>query len=116
MGTYRYYTSVLYTSQSDLAIKVQSSTFDRIAMLQVRMARRLALEWQAYVVRTHSLRKVFASVKGFYYQVSPTSYQHYSHCPPSIPALMDGKHQGLRRAKANLPYTVIWRFVQLKWV
>lgn len=38
--------------------------------LQVRLARRLALEWQAYIVRTHALRKVFASVKGFYYQVS----------------------------------------------
>ena len=36
---------------------------------QVRLARRLALDWQAYVVRTHALRKVFASVKGFYYQV-----------------------------------------------
>ena len=31
-------------------------------------ARRLALEWQAYVVRTHALRKVFVSIKGFYYQ------------------------------------------------
>ena len=31
-------------------------------------ARRLALEWQAYIVRTHALRKVFVSIKGFYYQ------------------------------------------------
>eukprot|EP00850_Spirogloea_muscicola_P021137 SM000238S08038 [mRNA] locus=s238:669:5101:+ [translate_table: standard] len=29
---------------------------------------RLALEWQAYITRTHSLRKVFVSVKGIYYQ------------------------------------------------
>ena len=36
---------------------------------QVRLARRLALEWQAYVVRTHALRKVFVTVKGFHYQV-----------------------------------------------
>jgi hypothetical protein len=36
--------------------------------LQVDMARRLALEWQAFVVRSNSLRKVFVSVKGFYYQ------------------------------------------------
>ena len=36
------------------------------------IARQLALEWQAYVVRAHALRKVFVSVKGFYFQV-PTS-------------------------------------------
>lgn len=34
----------------------------------VATSRRLALEWQAYVVRTNSLRKTFVSVKGFYYQ------------------------------------------------
>lgn len=34
----------------------------------VLRARQLALEWQAYVVRSHSLRKVFVSVKGYYYQ------------------------------------------------
>ena len=32
------------------------------------LARRLALEFQAYVVRTHELRKVFISVKGIYFQ------------------------------------------------
>ena len=31
-------------------------------------SRRLALEWQAWVVRTHALRRVFVSVKGFYFQ------------------------------------------------
>jgi len=31
-------------------------------------ARRLALEWQAWLVRTHALRRVFVSVKGFYLQ------------------------------------------------
>ena len=30
----------------------------------VQLARRLALEWQAWVVRTHALRKTFISVKG----------------------------------------------------
>lgn len=30
----------------------------------VALARRLALEWQAWVVRAHALRKTFISVKG----------------------------------------------------
>ena len=33
-------------------------------------ASRLCAEFQAYVVKTHSLRKVFISVKGYYYQVT----------------------------------------------
>lgn len=32
-------------------------------------ARRLSMEFDAYVVKTNSLRKVFVSVRGFYYQV-----------------------------------------------
>lgn len=32
------------------------------------MAKRLAMEFNAYVVRTNALRKVFISIKGFYYQ------------------------------------------------
>ena len=35
-----------------------------IPAAQVHLARRLALEWQAWVVRAHALRKVFVSVKG----------------------------------------------------
>jgi hypothetical protein len=35
----------------------------------VTLARRLALEWGAWVVRAHALRKVFVSVKGIYFQV-----------------------------------------------
>ena len=34
----------------------------------VSLARRLALEWQAWVVRNNALRKVFVSVKGYYFQ------------------------------------------------
>eukprot|EP00245_Coleochaete_scutata_P015611 TRINITY_DN7041_c0_g2_i1.p1 TRINITY_DN7041_c0_g2~~TRINITY_DN7041_c0_g2_i1.p1 ORF type:complete len:638 (+),score=158.76 TRINITY_DN7041_c0_g2_i1:189-2102(+) len=34
----------------------------------IHTARRLCLEWQAYVTRTHALRKSFVSVKGIYYQ------------------------------------------------
>ena len=38
------------------------------AYYTVVQARRLSLEWQAYIGRTHAVRKVFASVKGFYFQ------------------------------------------------
>lgn len=34
----------------------------------VATSRRLALEWQAWVVRTSALRRTFVSVKGFYFQ------------------------------------------------
>ncbi|KAG2433092.1 hypothetical protein HYH02_012795 [Chlamydomonas schloesseri] len=34
----------------------------------VQLSRRLALEWQAYVVRSGALRRVFVSVKGYYFQ------------------------------------------------
>ncbi|KAJ9135370.1 hypothetical protein P3X46_032561 [Hevea brasiliensis] len=34
----------------------------------IHNCRRLSHEWQAYIVRTHKLRKVFVSVKGIYYQ------------------------------------------------
>jgi pescadillo protein len=34
----------------------------------VAVSRRLALEWQAWVVRTAALRRTFVSVKGFYFQ------------------------------------------------
>ncbi|KAL2631875.1 hypothetical protein R1flu_016561 [Riccia fluitans] len=40
----------------------------KIPVERVQTARRLSLEWQAYVIRTHSLRKTFVSVKGIYYQ------------------------------------------------
>ena len=36
----------------------------------VNRSRQLALEFQSYVTKTHSLRKVFISVKGIYYQAS----------------------------------------------
>uniref|UniRef100_A0A0D6QUE6 Pescadillo homolog n=1 Tax=Araucaria cunninghamii TaxID=56994 RepID=A0A0D6QUE6_ARACU len=35
---------------------------------RVHSCRRLSLEWQAYISRTHSMRKTFLSVKGIYYQ------------------------------------------------
>jgi pescadillo protein len=41
---------------------------DRISASLVENCSRLAAEWQLYVMRTHSLRKVFLSIKGVYYQ------------------------------------------------
>lgn len=36
-------------------------------------ASRLCTEFQTYIAKTHSLRKVFVSVKGYYYQVSKSN-------------------------------------------
>ncbi|XP_048434825.1 LOW QUALITY PROTEIN: pescadillo homolog [Pyrus x bretschneideri] len=41
---------------------------DRIDVKRIHNCRRLSHEWQAYISRTHKLRKVFVSVKGIYYQ------------------------------------------------
>ena len=45
-----------------------SSSLHRIPNAQAAAAKRLALEWQAYIVQKRALRKAFVSVKGFYYQ------------------------------------------------
>ena len=42
---------------------------DRISASLVENCSRLAAEWQLYVMRTHSLSKVFLSIKGVYLQV-----------------------------------------------
>ncbi|XP_062151439.1 pescadillo homolog [Alnus glutinosa] len=41
---------------------------EKIAVKRIHNCRRLSHEWQAYISRTHKLRKVFISVKGIYYQ------------------------------------------------
>lgn len=41
---------------------------DRLPREIVDTCARLALQWQLYVMHTHSLRKVFLSIKGVYYQ------------------------------------------------
>ncbi|ERM98465.1 pescadillo homolog isoform X1 [Amborella trichopoda] len=41
---------------------------ERINVNRIHNCRRLSHEWQAYISRTHSLRKTFISVKGIYYQ------------------------------------------------
>ncbi|GAB2284102.1 hypothetical protein Dimus_018575 [Dionaea muscipula] len=41
---------------------------EKIGVDRVHSCRRLSHEWQAYISRTHKLRKTFVSVKGIYYQ------------------------------------------------
>ncbi|KAK6136663.1 hypothetical protein DH2020_029607 [Rehmannia glutinosa] len=41
---------------------------EKIPVKRVHNCRRLSHEWQAYISRTHKLRKAFISVKGIYYQ------------------------------------------------
>ena len=40
-----------------------------LILMYLKYSYRLSHEWQAYISRTHSLRKTFISVKGIYYQV-----------------------------------------------
>ncbi|GAB4848088.1 hypothetical protein Ancab_002750 [Ancistrocladus abbreviatus] len=41
---------------------------EKIGVKCIHNCRRLSHEWQAYIARTHKLRKTFISVKGIYYQ------------------------------------------------
>lgn len=41
---------------------------EKIQVKRIHNCRRLSHEWQAYISRTHKLRKTFISVKGIYYQ------------------------------------------------
>uniref|UniRef100_K4A761 Pescadillo homolog n=1 Tax=Setaria italica TaxID=4555 RepID=K4A761_SETIT len=41
---------------------------ERVEVKRIHNCRRLSHEWQAYISRTHSLRKTFISVKGIYFQ------------------------------------------------
>mmetsp|Transcript_3131 Transcript_3131/g.8905 ORF Transcript_3131/g.8905 Transcript_3131/m.8905 type:complete len:652 (+) Transcript_3131:162-2117(+) len=40
----------------------------KLPQKELEQSRRLVLEWQAFVVRSHSLRKVFVTVRGYYFQ------------------------------------------------
>ncbi|KAH0984695.1 hypothetical protein GBA52_011872 [Prunus armeniaca] len=50
---------------------------ERIEVKRIHNCRRLSHEWQAYISRTHKLRKVFVSVKGIYYQCGYILYTAY---------------------------------------
>lgn len=55
-------------TMANLFARLPAESAHDIPARVVATARRLALEFEAYVVRAHALRKVFVSVKGFYYQ------------------------------------------------
>ncbi|KAF8633998.1 hypothetical protein AX15_001172 [Amanita polypyramis BW_CC] len=65
---------------------------DRLPPELVESCSRLASEWQLYVMHTRSLRKVFLSIKGIYYQAEimdqPVTwlipYQFTQHVPPDV--------------------------------
>ncbi|XP_024528624.1 pescadillo homolog [Selaginella moellendorffii] len=60
-----------------------ADTTHSVPFERVHSCRRLSLEWQAYVTRTHSLRKIFVSVKGIYYQVE-VSGQKITYLTPHV--------------------------------
>jgi pescadillo len=53
----------------------------------VHNSRRIALEWQAFCVRTSTLRKAFISVKGFYFQVRAQPNDAIPQVPYSVYAV-----------------------------
>ena len=55
-------------TMANLFARLPAESAHDIPARVVATARRLSLEFEAYVVRAHALRKVFVSVKGFYYQ------------------------------------------------
>ena len=56
-------------SGSIFSLKIRTYDFYLLYLFLLLTCARLAHEWQAFVSRTHKLRKTFVSVKGIYYQV-----------------------------------------------
>lgn len=56
-------------SMVHLFAELPASQQDKIGVERIHNCRRLCHEWQAYIARTHKLRKTFISVKGIYYEV-----------------------------------------------
>ncbi|KAE9612690.1 putative BRCT domain-containing protein [Lupinus albus] len=57
-------------SMVHLFAALPASESKKIDVERVHKCRRLAHEWQAFISRTHKLRKAFVSVKGIYYQAA----------------------------------------------
>lgn len=60
----------MWTWGKELTLKCFCCYFLYVLFIHLAlMSARLAHEWQAFISRTHKLRKTFVSVKGIYYQV-----------------------------------------------
>ncbi|CAM6103012.1 unnamed protein product [Calypogeia fissa] len=60
----------------------------KIPAERVHAARRLILEWQAFITQTHALRKVFVSVKGIYYQATVSGQEITWLCPHVVSQIL----------------------------
>ncbi|KAL5764830.1 hypothetical protein ACOSQ2_017424 [Xanthoceras sorbifolium] len=65
----------------------------KIEVKRVHNCRKLSHEWQAYIARTHKLRKVFISVKGIYYQtlLAFVNFKLYHSINVKYPPILDSK-------------------------
>ncbi|KAF9590145.1 hypothetical protein IFM89_031749, partial [Coptis chinensis] len=54
----------------DLFAALPAQTGEGIEVDRIHKCLRLSHEWQAYISRTHSLRKTYIGVKGIYYQAN----------------------------------------------
>lgn len=84
------------------------SSYD-IPVATVQLSRRLAMEWQAFVVRSNALRKVFVSVKGFYYQVRTASQSYVKALGSSNLLACHNSREAVARAFG----TLLWRTAPL---
>eukprot|EP00315_Gephyrocapsa_oceanica_P039891 CAMPEP_0185480832 /NCGR_PEP_ID=MMETSP1366-20130426/6579_1 /TAXON_ID=38817 /ORGANISM="Gephyrocapsa oceanica, Strain RCC1303" /LENGTH=322 /DNA_ID=CAMNT_0028088451 /DNA_START=22 /DNA_END=986 /DNA_ORIENTATION=+ len=71
--------------------------------VRVHACAALAAQWQAYVARTRSLRKVFVSIKGFYYQADVQGVTLTWVVP----------HEFAQQTTANVDYRVMLSFLEL---
>eukprot|EP00191_Tetraselmis_sp_GSL018_P022306 CAMPEP_0177627754 /NCGR_PEP_ID=MMETSP0419_2-20121207/31372_1 /TAXON_ID=582737 /ORGANISM="Tetraselmis sp., Strain GSL018" /LENGTH=356 /DNA_ID=CAMNT_0019128929 /DNA_START=19 /DNA_END=1087 /DNA_ORIENTATION=- len=86
----------------------------KIPARQVELSRRLALEWQAWVVRTNSLRKVFVAVRGYYFQVrGDGADRHVDHAAPVSQLLATDVDYRVMLTFLEF-YHVLLRFVNFK--
>lgn len=71
---------------STVHLFVQAASSTQLPLTRLKHCAKLCREFEAYVIRTHSLKKVFVSIKGIYYQavvsgetiswLAPHQYRH----------------------------------------
>ncbi|XP_010660865.1 pescadillo homolog isoform X2 [Vitis vinifera] len=70
---------------------------EKIQVKRIHNCRRLSHEWQAYICRTHKLRKTFISVKGIYYQtlLAFVNFRLYHSINVKYPPILDSRLEAL---------------------